>query len=278
MNDAARDNGYKYNGKELNEDWGLGWYDYGARWYMPDLGRWGAVDPLAEKYPAISIHAYVANNPINTIDPDGRRIIFINGYKGFGSPEGGEKYWGGPNSAFVKGAMNYLNDKDTYFADINHGALSNNRSRIRAGRKWAEENLSTLTDGLNKDKDDIKFITHSMGAAFSEGVSEYLKKQGWTVSNAIHFNAYQADGLEVDGKNTTVIDYQLNNDPVTFFGPTSNPGSMRGAKTTIYEKGKSDIQYRHREPIDSGEIWNRLNTLIEEALKRDGNTKINIKN
>jgi RHS repeat-associated protein len=41
MNDAARDNGYKYNGKELNEDWGLGWYDYGARWYMPDLGDGG---------------------------------------------------------------------------------------------------------------------------------------------------------------------------------------------------------------------------------------------
>ncbi len=75
MNDAARDNGNKYNGKELNEDWGLGWYDYGARWYMPDLGRWGAVDPLAEKYAPFSPFNYVLNNPINAIDPNGMLVI-----------------------------------------------------------------------------------------------------------------------------------------------------------------------------------------------------------
>ncbi len=71
MNDAARDNGYKYNGKELNEDWGLGWYDYGARWYMPDLGRWGAVDPLAEKRNWLTTYNYVQNNPLTIGDPSG---------------------------------------------------------------------------------------------------------------------------------------------------------------------------------------------------------------
>ncbi|MBK8191990.1 MAG: hypothetical protein IPK76_01750 [Lewinellaceae bacterium] len=33
MNDAAQDNLYKYNGKELNSDFGLNWMDYRARWY-----------------------------------------------------------------------------------------------------------------------------------------------------------------------------------------------------------------------------------------------------
>ncbi len=38
---------------------------------------WLNVDPLAEKYPSLSPYVYVANNPINAIDPDGRDIIYI---------------------------------------------------------------------------------------------------------------------------------------------------------------------------------------------------------
>lgn len=67
-----------YNGKELQSDFGLGWYDYGWRMYDPSIARWNAVDPLADVYSPYSPYNYVLNTPINAIDPNGAYVYFDN--------------------------------------------------------------------------------------------------------------------------------------------------------------------------------------------------------
>lgn len=60
---------YTYQGNEKQEI--AGWLDFGARNYMPDIGRWSSSDPLAELRPDLSPYRFAYNNPISVTDPTG---------------------------------------------------------------------------------------------------------------------------------------------------------------------------------------------------------------
>ncbi|AYZ36524.1 RHS repeat-associated core domain-containing protein [Chryseobacterium indologenes] len=57
---------YKFLGNEQQE---TGWYDMNARFYMPDLGRFGQHDPLSAL--SLDAYGYAFNNPISFRDPTG---------------------------------------------------------------------------------------------------------------------------------------------------------------------------------------------------------------
>ena len=73
-NGAAGGNKYQYNGKEWNDDFGLGMNDYGRRFYDPAIGRFPVVDRFTEKYSNMNPYQYGANNPIKFIDVNGDSI------------------------------------------------------------------------------------------------------------------------------------------------------------------------------------------------------------
>ncbi len=65
-----QNNLYLYNGKELNNEFFEN-YDFGARFYDAQIGRFHTVDPLAEQAYNWSPYRYGFDNPISTTDPSG---------------------------------------------------------------------------------------------------------------------------------------------------------------------------------------------------------------
>ncbi|WP_018628833.1 RHS repeat domain-containing protein [Niabella aurantiaca] len=66
-----------YNGKELQRDIGFDQYDYSARYYDAQIGKWLQQDPLGEKYFSMNPYSYALNNPISLLDLDGRDATII---------------------------------------------------------------------------------------------------------------------------------------------------------------------------------------------------------
>lgn len=108
---ATSNQPYKYNDKELDRMHGLDWYDYGARFYDPALGRFHSIDPLAADYDNLSPYGYCAGNPIKYIDVNGEFIgtiigTVVGGVAGaYDSYKKGGDVWAGAAEGAVSGAI-----------------------------------------------------------------------------------------------------------------------------------------------------------------------------
>lgn len=207
---SLKDYRFGFNGKENdNEIEGKGsWQDYGMRIYDPRVGRFASVDPLTWKYPIFSPYVYVANNPINAIDPDGRYIIFIGGLRFWKVNADQQEIWGGfkihktdiynywstDKNAFGRSAniasyyQNKYDDNNIGFTSGSSHWNSSAAQRMREGKLKGELFHKMVQEGDIKlaAGETIKIISHSQGGAHAAGYAKQLMSYKDTDGNPIY--------------------------------------------------------------------------------------------
>jgi RHS repeat-associated protein len=66
----------KFTGKEYDDEFGINYFYFGARYYDAQIGRFMTRDRFAEKYPSLTPYHYAANNPVLFIDVNGDSIDY----------------------------------------------------------------------------------------------------------------------------------------------------------------------------------------------------------
>ena len=270
---------FGFNGKENdNEVKGAGnSVDFGARIYDSRLSRWLSVDPLQQKYPFASPYNFVLNNPINAIDPDGKDVVFINGFSyhdtdnkfrgGAVSSWRKNNYWNKNNPDFTGRVGKYFNDSKHHFLSASQMYGSKAKNRQRDGYNTALQMVKSGEIILSADN-PITVVMHSQGNAFGagymQGILDAGKAAGIDVKvNGVMLSTHQ--GKDINTKNIAdkSIQFTYGNDNAGIVSPMDKvpgvPDANAGNKNNV--KGGLDA---HSATVDNNEAFDAIKKVDTE--------------
>ena len=241
---------FKYNGKELDTHKGLNWYDYGARQYDATLGRWFAVDPLAEKMYGWSLYAYCFNNPVKFVDENGEIPRIYVETKGLGH-------------TFVTTGTGKNTIVYTYGR---YGALNGNKSSARSFSRNGEGVLIIMQgdEAINYIKDEV-LLKEAKVYEITNANDDKVNAFFYELFNASEI--HPSKGKYKNNENAKVIDtYDLwNNNCTTKSIEAINMGTEGDFDIESFSPANIDTQLHYKSKNNNSNIIKVLiNKIIEE--------------
>ncbi|KYP13547.1 MAG: hypothetical protein A1D16_17465 [Flavihumibacter sp. CACIAM 22H1] len=172
------DNKYEYNGKEKQEKefsdgQGLELYNYGARMYDHQIGRFSIHDRFSEQYLGLNPYQYTGNNPINYVDYNGDYII-IHGYQN------------GHNVSYL-----YENGK-TYQYTLNSDGSVTKHEEFKSENNFIKNTVKDLNLISNTGKGERR-VGDLQSSSFLYNVREANQLSGFS-KDASHFSPISKSG------------------------------------------------------------------------------------
>ena len=258
---SSKDYNYRYNGKELQTELDIGYYNYGARFYDPSIGRFTGVDPISDQFVYLSTFNYASNSPIVNLDLWGLQgknfnSVDVGNMKSYFNENVRNRNLGKGDDCMtchIKG-VEILTNNTIPKGDNSDGM--NNISRQRKGMQ--DEGLAgnTLSVSYN-DANGNKAIDADRADSMNGSVGELLAEESKGTENSV-FGVSMGDGYHV-------MTITVTNTPVN--GPV-NPGDDPLTQTTytLSDQGPGTSGYGNREYDNSSDLDGRLTRYIKNDV------------
>jgi hypothetical protein len=211
-------------------------------------------------------------NPKNQKDQiDKPLIIYVNGYwnkdLAYAGSETGEKYWG---SSFRTEAKNYFGiDSRELFINGAGKGTSNGEERFESGKKIANERINNNQSNFYKQivekKRKIMIVSHSMGAAYSEGILSVLVSSGIIVNKVVHFSPADNSDFSIKLPNKT-LQIDIFYDPVLMYKNLDDKDTIKGVTKWGKVNNPHNDKFGHMYTKESGFVWKWAEDLEKISL------------